>query len=189
MIRMIRTWRVSSIAMAVLVMMIGCTPADEAVDVEPSEPPMNVCESVPTSVIEGWRLRESDHAATLLRAENRASCAMTGSSAGSPVDLDIDLVFFGGTDRDSARAAAQAELSRECDSVASQGGAPARDSGCRLRREGEALAVAAVPLADAVLTVRMSSASERGETALAADVEAVIGALITLERCNVGCVP
>lgn len=186
MIRVIRAWGTSSIVVLVLVGAVGCTPEDESSEVAPAEPPSNVCELVPASVVSGWDLQESDHEAVLSESKNSATCTMTGPSTGSPgdspVDLEIDLVFFGGTDRDSARAAAQEETVRRCASVPAQEDPLSSDSGCRSERPAEAFAVETVPLADAVVTVRMSSDSERGVAALAADTEAVVGALISLER-------
>ena len=179
---MIRAWGISSIVVLVLMGAAGCTPDEEASEVAPAEPPTNVCELVPTSVVSGWNLQESDHETNLSESKSAATCTMTGLATGSPVDLEIDLVFFGGADRDSARAAAREEMTRQCDSIPSREATLSRDSGCRLERAAEAFAVETVPLADAVVTVQMSSESERGVTALAADVEAVVGALISLER-------
>ncbi len=131
-----RAWWISSMAGLVLLSTAGCASDEEPTAVSPAEPPANACELVPESVITRWALTESDHASETEASRSEATCTMTGDSAGRPVDLEVDLVFFAGDDRDVARAAARDEAKRQCASIDSSAQSLSRD-GCRQRGAGK----------------------------------------------------
>ena len=101
-----------------LVLALVCAPAlascsDDTPKAEPvvtAQLPDNLCDAVPSSVVERWRLVEKDHDTNESEDRNEASCSMTGEADGEPVTLGVSLTAFGAADKDAARRLMTADL-------------------------------------------------------------------------------
>ena len=126
-----------------LVLALVCAPAlascsDDTPKAEPvvtAQLPDNLCDAVPSSVVERWRLVEKDHATNESEDRNEASCSMTGEADGEPVTLGVSLTAFGAADKDAARQLMTADLEQRCDALEESGTGAFEDEDSRCSSE------------------------------------------------------
>ncbi len=176
-------------------LMTGCT-EDSQQEVKPASAadlPADLCDYVDADVVARWALEATSHDTTKSEDTNVATCEMTGTYEGEPVELAVHFRTYAATSVDDARAVTERALAEQCeqlDKSAIGQGYDESDSGCSFEPPAGPVPAAttvvdirrAIP-ARGLVRVEMSHAGQ-GYQLLPADVVAVSTPLLAMDPAN-----
>ena len=105
----------------------ACTDGDEAPDesADAARLPDDLCSVVPANLVTRWRLEPSSHQTEQGTDLSTATCTLAGEVGGEPVDVELAVRAFGGTD---AEALAAESLAESCAEITGEDGGDSTES-------------------------------------------------------------
>lgn len=167
----------------------GCGGDDEPAPVDAVELPADLCDAVPTEVVDRWSLEPEDRSADGDDDRRRASCTMSGTTDDGTVDLAVSMVSFGGPSNAAVRTRVADALAVLCDQLeTSAGGAAVTREDTRCSTEsgaggGEVTEISRSVPSQGVVTVTMRATGLQAQL-VGAEVVAVSGTLANADPAD-----
>lgn len=116
--RLLKT--VTLVSAALLV--VSCS-KDQGSDEQPvaaARLPEDLCQQVPSAVVQRWSLTEQDHQTTHSETRDQATCTMAGRRTGAPVTLTVRATTFGDDGGSSADSRVTQALATACEDLVTE---------------------------------------------------------------------